>query len=76
MKMAYDLTMRKDAAAISVKMTVDGFVEGPADEIDAEATYTFEGTYEGRRYRWMNQRPVISGDRVRFYLHDGQPIDT
>ncbi len=49
--------------------------DGPADEIDASASYTFEACIDGRWYRWIGQRPVIEGDRCRFLLCDGSPIE-
>lgn len=69
------LMRREPPKPIIVKLTVDGFIEAPASEIDADASYTFEYCYEGQWYRWTDQRPTIIGDRARFMLHDGTPIE-
>jgi hypothetical protein len=61
--------------SIEVRITADGFVDAPADEIDAGATYTFEACVNDRGYRWVGQRPMIVGDRARFWLRDGAPIE-
>lgn len=66
---------RKPAKSIVGKSSADGFVDGPAAEIDASASYTFEACVDGRWFRWTDQRPVIEGDRFRFVLRDGTPID-
>lgn len=65
---------RQPAKSIVGKISADGYVDGPASEIDAGASYTFEACIDGRWYRWTDQRPVITGDRFRFALRDGTPI--
>jgi hypothetical protein len=57
------------------KRLADGYVEGPVGEIDMDGTYTFEAEIDGEWFRWTGQRPILEGDRVRFFLHDGTPID-
>jgi hypothetical protein len=66
---------RDVSQSITVKVSADGYVEGPAAEIDAGATYTFEGEIDGRWHRWTGQRPTIVGDLARFWLRDGTPIE-
>ena len=61
--------------AIVTKISTDGYVDGPAAEFDTSASYTFEAEVNGRRYRWTGQRPTIDGDRARFWLRDGTPIN-
>lgn len=60
--------------SVTTKLSADGYVDGPATEFDATASYTFEASIEGKWFRWTGQRPEIAGDRARFYLRDGQPI--
>ncbi len=56
------------------KPSTAGYVEGPSDDIDPAATYTFEAEVNGQWFRWVGQRPVIEGDRAKFWLRDGTPI--
>lgn len=66
---------RDAARTITTKVTADGYVDGPEAEFDAGASYTFEAEVDGRWYRWTGQRPAIVGDRARFWLRDGTPIE-
>ena len=66
---------RARAGAIEGKQTAEGFAEGPAAEIVEGALYTFEAEIRGQWFRWIDQRPVIVGDRAHFDLRDGVPID-
>jgi hypothetical protein len=58
------------------ELVADGFVDGPASEVDAASSYTFEMCIEGRWYRWTGARPVISFGRAYFELRGGTPIPT
>lgn len=69
-----EILRRSLAQPIAGVITADGYVEGPADEVNADATYTFEAEIDGRWFRWTGQRPEIVGDRARFWLRDGTPI--
>lgn len=71
-----DILHRSLAQPVAGVITADGYVEGPADEVSAEASYTFEAEIDGRWYRWTGQRPEIVGDRARFWLRNGTPIAT
>lgn len=57
-------------------MIADGFVDGPASEVDAASSYTFEAMVEGRWYRWTGQKPVITFGRAYFELRGGTSIPT
>jgi hypothetical protein len=63
------------ARTVEGKRLADGYVEGPASEIDMDGTYTFEAEIDGEWFRWTDQRPTLDGDRVLFVLRDGTPID-
>lgn len=73
MQIKSDRRIRDDLVA---NITADGFVDVPATEVDAGGSYTFEAKVDGRCFRWTGQRPMIIGDRARFWLRDGTPIET
>ncbi|MCP1852742.1 MULTISPECIES: hypothetical protein [unclassified Bradyrhizobium] len=69
-----EILHRSLADPVAGRITADGYVEGPASEVSAQASYTFEADIDGRWHRWTGQRPEIVGDRARFWLRDGTPI--
>lgn len=66
---------RQIAEPITVKVSADGYIDGPAAEFEAGASYTFEAEVDGRWYRWTGQRLEIVGGRACFWLRDGTPIE-
>jgi hypothetical protein len=55
----------------------EGIVTGPIAEIDLSATYTFESEIDGKRYRWVGQKPQRWGmEQFIFRLRDGTLINS